>query len=348
MATLKDIAEKAGVSSATVSRILNEDSNLSVTPATRKKVKDIARELNYKTVTQRMKKNNIGNGNDAEGEKGKRIGIVQMFEVQEQLDDIYYIMLKSILDEECFSRGWITVTLSRDATGKFIKNDDNLLDGLIAIGRFTHSEVLNFEEYTDNIVFLDSTPNPLKYYSIVPNYQLAIQQVLTYCEKNNCHFVGYLGSKYTFDDEKNMALDSRFYYYQIAMNSRKLYKESYVIDCPMNAKGGYQAMKTYLQSGGKLPDAIFVASDAVAPGALKALQEAGVSVPKDIGIVSFNNTNFSEFANPPLSSVEVNLRENAKSAIFCMQFLWNGFRSPKKIVVPCELIDRNSVGKKKN
>ena len=48
MATLKDIAKRAGVSSATVSRILNQDETLSVTPQTRERVQEIASELNYK------------------------------------------------------------------------------------------------------------------------------------------------------------------------------------------------------------------------------------------------------------------------------------------------------------
>ena len=48
MATLKDIAKRAGVSSATVSRILNQDETLSVTPQTRERVQEIARELKYK------------------------------------------------------------------------------------------------------------------------------------------------------------------------------------------------------------------------------------------------------------------------------------------------------------
>ena len=48
MATLKDIAKRAGVSSATVSRILNQDETLSVTPQTRERVQEIAREYGYR------------------------------------------------------------------------------------------------------------------------------------------------------------------------------------------------------------------------------------------------------------------------------------------------------------
>ena len=60
MATLKDIAKRAGVSSATVSRILNQDETLSVTPQTRERVQEIARELNYKKISSPSSKTGIG------------------------------------------------------------------------------------------------------------------------------------------------------------------------------------------------------------------------------------------------------------------------------------------------
>lgn len=60
MATLKDIAKKAGVSSATVSRILNQDETLSVTTKTRERVLEIAQELNYKKKTAPSSKTVIG------------------------------------------------------------------------------------------------------------------------------------------------------------------------------------------------------------------------------------------------------------------------------------------------
>lgn len=53
MATLKEIAEKAGVSVATVSRVLNYDTTLSVSDETRKRIFEIAQELNYKTPRER-------------------------------------------------------------------------------------------------------------------------------------------------------------------------------------------------------------------------------------------------------------------------------------------------------
>lgn len=348
MATLKDIAKKAGVSQATASRVLNGDPNLTVTQVTRDTILQAAKELNYQTVSQRVQKNPLAvsstGGEGALRPAGqKRIGIAQMFEIQQQMEDIYYMVLKNMVDEECFANGWVTVTLSRDKTGRFVKNDPERLDGIIAIGRFTAAELACFEEYTRDVVFLDSSPDPLKYYSIVPNYHLAVRQMLGYCREKGKKRIAYVGSIDTYDDEKHLSQDPRFYYYRNAMTAAGLFADDLVIDCPMNAKGGYAAMMAYLNTHETLPEALLAASDAVVPGVLKALNEKGISVPGDIGMVSFNNTGFSEFATPPISSIEVMLRENANSAVLCMQLLWNGMRQCRKIVVPCMLVDRNSV-----
>ena len=96
MATLKDIAALAGVSSATASRVLNQDPSLSVTEQTRQRVLDAARELGYRTVQQRYQAVKIpeNTGDQAQPENAeKRIGIAQMFETEQLLEDIYYMLL---------------------------------------------------------------------------------------------------------------------------------------------------------------------------------------------------------------------------------------------------------------
>jgi LacI family transcriptional regulator len=114
----------------------------------------------------------------------------------------------------------------------------------------------------------------------------------------------------------------------------------------MNATSGYQAMSKYIKEHGGAPEAIFVSSDAVSPGIVKAVKEAGLSIPGDVNIVTFNNTGFSEFSNPPLSSIEVFMRESAGAAVMCMYLLKRNYNHPKKIVIPCDLVDRDSVAAK--
>lgn len=336
MATLKDIADSVGVSQATVSRVLNRDLTLNVTNETKEKIFKAAEKLGYKpTVRKAAKKSKAASS--------IRIGIAQMFEVEEQLEDIYYFIMKNDLEEECFKNNISCVTMYRNGEKKFVTNENTSLDAIVAIGRFTPEEINSFYDYTENIVFLDSSPDELKYYSIIPNYHLGVRRALD-CLINARHKkIAYAGSVYTFGNTKQPELDPRFYYYKAIMSEHGFFDESLVIDCEMKAQSGFEKMAQYLSAGKEIPTAIYIASDTVAPGILNALHKFSLKVPDDISIITFNNTSLSEFATPPLSSTEVFIRENVKSAVLCVKLLMSDDTSPKKIVVPCELIERGSV-----
>lgn len=348
MATLKDIADRVKVSQSTVSRVLNRDATLSVTDETREKILKTAAELGYKTVGQRyLTVEDTGKKMPESEKRLPLIGIAQMFEMKEQMEDIYYLMMKNMLEEECFARQWNTVTLFRNQQRQFVKNDNRKLDGLIAIGRFSREEIQCFESYTDHIIFLDSSPDEQKYYSIVPNYHLAVRLVLKQLAELGHERIAYVGGTYTLGDTKEMTMDPRYYYYHTTMVNKGIFEKDLVVDCEMNARSGYEQMKQYLKTAVRLPSAMFIASDAVAPGVVKALQEAGLGIPEDMSVITFNNTSLSQLSNPPLASVEVFMRENASSAALCMNLSWEGRHCAKKIVVPCELVMRNSVKKVK-
>ena len=346
MATLKEIAHIAGVSSATVSRVLNQDPALSVTEETRERVLEAAKNLGYRTVQQRYHALQSREEPGAQKQPGmaeRRIGIAQMFEMQQLSEDIYYMILKNVLDEVCFERHWSTVMLFRNDQGHFIKNDDLPVDRIVAIGRFTQGEIRDFHCYTDKIVFLDSSPDEEKYCSIVPNYRLAIRQVLHCFWEHRYEKVAYLGSVYTFGETKELTVDPRFYYYKNSLLERESYDADLVIDCEMNSSSSYAALKAYLESGKDLPEGIFAASDVVVPGMLKALREYQIRIPEDVGIITFNNTSLSQLSEPPLTSVEVFLRENADAAASCMELLWQEKIHPKQIIISCRLEERGSV-----
>ncbi|MDE7200482.1 MAG: LacI family DNA-binding transcriptional regulator [Lachnospiraceae bacterium] len=340
MATLKDIAARANVSLATVSRVLNHDDTISVSDNTRSNIFRIADELGYKTVVQRY---GTGFAEKDTPKEALHMGVVQMFEHQELLDDIYYMMMKYVLEEECFKRQSVLSPLLRNAKGMFEKTAGEELDGIYAIGRFTEEEIQSLRQYTENIVFIDSSPDELKYYSIVPNYHQALRLALQYLHGKGHREIAYIGGTHSFGDTKQMQMDDRYYYYRTHLMNRDLFCENFVIDCQMNPKDGYDKMKLYLEQKSHLPTAAFIASDAVAPGVLKALQEYQFRVPEDMSIVTFNNTSLSEFATPPLTSIAVPMRESVREAILCMDRQRKGSSMPVKIVIPCNLVQRESV-----
>lgn len=336
MATLKDIAQSACVSQGTVSRILNRDPTLSVTEETRNRVLNCARALGYRKVMSEKQA-------DAARHREMRIGVAQMVDGKELQEDIYYLAMKNSLDEECFSRKWISVPLFRGHRNRFLQHNEVPLDGIFAIGRFSKEEIESFREYTENIVFLDSDPDPMQYYSILPNYHLAVHLALKHLKENGYDKAAYVGCVHAPEGRLELSEDPRFFYYRAEQTNRGCWDPSLVLECPLNAKGGYEVMSEYLERNGRPPRAMFIASDVIAPGVMMALREHGLHVPGDVSIVSFNNTVLSEFADPPLTSIEVHMRENLRSAAVCMELLWRGDGQGKRIVVPCSLVSRNSV-----
>ncbi|MCD7826902.1 MAG: LacI family DNA-binding transcriptional regulator [Clostridiaceae bacterium] len=342
MATLKDIAEKAGVSQGTVSRILNKDNTLSVSAETREKVLGIAAEFGYKSVAERYQQEKEKTGS-AGVRSDKKIGIAQMFEMDALQEDIYYLVMKNVLDEECFARGWNTVSLFRNESGRFVKNDKNKLDGVVAIGRFTYEEMEDFRKCSDHVVVMDSSPDEMKYYSIVSNYHMAVRLMLQYFWDMGHRRIAYIGAVNTFNNEKRLTMDPRFYYYRNSMDITGRFDQNLVIDCEMNAQSAYKALVSYIDQYKAPPEALFVSSDATAPGVMKAIQDKGFAVPDDVSIITYNNTALSKCCNPPLDSIEVYMKEYADSVISCLERLWKGQCIPRKIVIPCSLVNRGSV-----
>ena len=170
MATLKDIAGVTGISISTISRVLNHDETISVTPQTAEKIFAAAKALDYVPTRSRAKAESAA--------PNRRMGIAQMFEMEQILEDPYYLYMKSALEKMCFSKGVETTNLFRDQTGHFICQGDSELDGVFAIGSFTPQEIEDFHRYSSHVVFVDTSPDDERYFAAVPNFHLGVRQAL--------------------------------------------------------------------------------------------------------------------------------------------------------------------------
>lgn len=274
MATLKEIADKVGVSLATVSRVLNNDSKIVVSDETKIQILRVAEELKYKTSKQRKNKiNNI-----------YVVGIVEMFDVAQQLQDPYYLFLRSIVEKQCFQKGIKVVSVfKKDGTYQLL--EDTKLNGIICIGKFTEEEVNQVSAISSNLVFLDSSPNDEIYDGVKTNFKLGVFQALNYFTKMGHEKIGFVGSEKTLNDLKIFSLDDRLKFFYEYMKEKGLYNEQFIIDSEMTYDGGYRSISEYLKNNGSLPTALFASNDAVAVGVIRGLQEAGYEVPKDISII---------------------------------------------------------------
>ena len=141
MATIKDIAQKASVSAATVSRILNQDDTLSVTDETKQRVLKVAQELNY---TKHLK-NTV--------EKSISIGIFQWYSVFQELEDPYYQAIRVGIEKYCADHNIHVVrAFQSDCNYPDTLKD---LQGLICIGKFNKPQIKSFQKLNPNTIFVD-------------------------------------------------------------------------------------------------------------------------------------------------------------------------------------------------
>jgi LacI family transcriptional regulator len=106
--------------------------------------------------------------------------------------------------------------------------------------------------------------------------------------------------------------------------------------------GGYFAMKQLLAAR---PDAVFVASDMMAIGAMRAVREAGLSIPGDVAFVGFDDLPLATLPDPPLTTIRQPIyRLGIKTVEILIDLIEHGIQPPRRIIMDTELIIRDSCG----
>lgn len=338
MATLKELADRTGYSVATISRILTGDPALSVTPEARRKVLEEAGRLNYTATRSRR-------GRSPKGVL--RIGVAEMLTPAKQLDDPYYLYLSGFVRQACMDKKYTCLTLERRGEG-FLPPSGERLDGIIAIGLFTPAQIEMLAAMTPNVVFLDSSPFESRFDSVVLGYELGIALAVEHLTDLGHRQIGFIGPMYKLDDRRQKALEVRRELFLDRMETLGLLDRTLLLDCPMEAEAAARAVGAFLQTGADLPTAFLCANEESAIGALRAMRDAGLSVPGDLSLVSFNDTPRSALMDPPLTSVSTHVEEMSRTALRLLsERAYTGGREPVrtlplKVVVPPSLVVRES------
>lgn len=337
MATIKEIAEFANVSSSTVSRVLNNDPTISVTNETRKRILEVSKELGYTTVRKRNYK--LTNA------KSPRVGILlshTLEEVVDGVDDPYFTTIRQGVERECLNHGIFSnkVIRLKDDTQEHSLDD---IDGLIIIGVMSLSLVDHVKSCSDNVVFVNHSPDESKYDSVVSDFRKATNSALEHLLSLGYKKIGYIGGKEREYSTKRVIEDKRHTTFIERMLTEDLFKEDHVFVGEYTMAQGYQLMKEAINKG-DLPNAFFIASDSMSIGAMRALQEANLKVPDDIAIVSFNDVQMAKYASTPLTSVRVYTEQMGRSSVQLLLDRIAGRKIPLKITVPTKLIIRESSG----
>lgn len=325
MVTLKDIADKANVSCATVSRILNGDMSLNVPESTRNRVYKIANELHY-----------IKKGKVKKNEKPPVFGIVQWYSLKQELEDSYYFQIRMGVENYCSANSIAMKRIFRDDVDILENLQD--VDGIICIGKFSSTQTSIFSKLQENTIFVDMDTH-YKENCIVLDFEKAMQDIVIYLKKLGHSKLVYLsGKEYTAD--QRLYEDPRKKAFEAYAKQQDL--EVLIVEENFSMESGYAMMNQVLDTTHGIT-AVVCASDPIALGAMRALEEHHIKVPEDISITGFNDIRQASFCNPPLTTIHAPSELMGEYAAEYLHHHRNKFkRSPIKIVLPCTLIKRTS------
>lgn len=308
MATLSDIAKQAGVSTATVSRVLNQDSTLSVSSETREKILVIADQLGYDKHLKTNKTSEI--------EQAKSLAVVQWYSPQEELNDLYYYAIRIGLEQRAQEVGFSIQRFFNQA----IFEEEVQVDGIIAIGKFSCQQIQALSQISPQVIFVDSDTLTQGHSCVTTDFDNAVHQVINYFLDQNLTTIGMLAGEERTSDGAEALIDQRFRTFKNDLTERGLYRPSHIYIGDFSTQSGYRLMKQAISElGDKLPQAFFIANDTLAVGALRALHEANISVPKRVSLISFNDTPITKQVFPALSSVTVFTEEMGRLAVDLLQ-----------------------------
>lgn len=327
MTTIRDVAAKAGVSAATVSRVLSFDTTLSVTNETRDRVLAIAKELNY---TPRAR-------NKSRTDKGAiKLGVILC--TSEEQDDPYWHSIRQGIETECQKREVSSIVIRWDERNTSLQNisDIDELHGMIVI-----SEREGTSEFVKHLhvplVFIDPHSSTEGSDSVVIDFEKGTSDALQHLFDLGHTQIGFIGGT------RLNGQDPRYKTFERVMRERHLFNPEYVYMGTWGPSDGYALMKQAI-SRGHLPTAWFIASDPMAIGAMHALHESRLKIPDDVAIVSFDGIELSAHTTPPLTTVKVFSEWMGKIAVQLLFERIQGREVSLNVSVSTALIVRASSG----
>ena len=331
MATIREVAKKAGVSITTVSRILNNDDSFNVSKITKEKVLKVIKQLNYE---RKKNKNRISQSN---------ISVIKCFDEKIENEDPYFVSLKINLENILKKKVSKVKFFDLEEIEKLIKYNEisnfSLTDAVIFIGETSKEKLKFFKSLNENIICVDvyDTDNITDYIKF--DMSNSVEIVLNYIFKLNHKKIGLLVGRNKV--VKNL-VDFREKYFKEIMVKNGLYREEYLQIGDFSMESGYIMMKEILKLEDR-PTAVFCGNDSIAMGAYKAIRENKLKIPEDISIIGFNDLKLSQYSIPPLTTIKIDTKLIAQETVNSLVELLEGKRDyHKKVFLPIELIERQS------
>ncbi|MBS1876591.1 MAG: LacI family DNA-binding transcriptional regulator [Acidobacteria bacterium] len=286
---LEEVARRAKVSTATVSRVLNNATV--VKSSTRARVLKAVQELKYHPNLH---------ARTLAGGKSRTVGVIMS-----NLENPYFFDIYKTIESRAHSRGHEVVVANTDYRPEQLAASVQLMIGrrmagiATVVSEMDSALVAELQESQVPVVFYDARgPNP-NINNIRLNYKPGVERVVEYLHSVGHRRFGFIGHHSVLgplNERQSVVLETVLRYspsteVRTAADSDTL-------------EGGRQAART-LFSGGYAPTAVICVNDIMAVGALRELREHGLRVPQDVSVTGFDNVKLSEFCSPALTTVHI-------------------------------------------
>lgn len=333
--TIKDVAKRAGVSIATVSRVLNGKDRFS--KATKEKVLRAVEGLNYfpdHTAKAMINKST------------RSIGLIVP-----QLSNEYWAILSENIQDELWQRGYTVIICSTNhqlekETAYLRMMVERRVDGII-IGSSAvtlrnsndYSHIEDIKKYSIPLVSLDTQIPGIK--CVVGDHLQGSFDATEHLIRLGHRNIAYIGGP-AVSIERELGFRKAMMLSGLEVNDSLV-----VLDYAQSSDFGGTAVEKLCQSGVPF-DAVFCGNDLIALGAMKALENRGLQVPQDTAVIGYDDITLASLVKPGLTTVRQPLRRMGQELIHLLldeEHILDGARtSPKKVVLPTELVVRESCG----
>jgi len=329
--TIRDVAKKAGVSVATVSRYINRNAPVSAEVA--KRVKNVMAELRY--VPHAAARN-------LASRKNRVIGLLL-----NNLHNDFFVPLLNGVEGVVRKMGYnlIVATYHADSRNEMSPpigphNTDGILvfsDGLM------DKELINLNETGFPMVLVHRTP-PLSTNIpsvTVENVEITKKLIEHLIRVHGKQRILFLRGPIHQEDSV-----SRETGYKYALEENGIpYNENLILNGEFERDISFNVMNEFLDNGHRVDfDAVFAGDDDAAIGVLRSLQKHGINVPSDVAVVGFDDLGFAPFLNPPLTTVRAPTEEVGRIATEKLFKLLGDQPSNEVMILPTEIIFRRSCG----
>ncbi len=331
--TLKDIAQEAGVSISTVSRVINDTNSKAASKEVRERIWNIVRRTGY---IPNISAKNLKQGTDMKKIKSRSLSC--LFARTPDSNDPFFSTIARSAEVEAYKHDYImklsftSIDITKPETCRLILNND--VSGVIILGRCDKATLKFLKTHFNHVVYTGLNEIDANFDQILcSGYEASLCAMDHLISLGHKH-IGYLGET---------ASENRYLGYKAALEAHGLsYNKNYVSSSELTSSGGYNGAKKLLEQQPGLT-AIFCGNDMTAIGAMRAIRDCGLKIPRDISVIGIDDIDTAQYLSPMLTTVHIPTEEMGQYAGKTIIDRINGGHTiPIKINFPCFLAKRDS------